>query len=80
MQQKGSVMDGGLICDEIEVRPGLQYLRNSGVIIGTINSPIIEKNISKVSIIHNLVMLDFKHFPQLCLTHCNRLTRRQSPG
>lgn len=48
MKKKGATLEGGLVCDEIEVRPGLSYLTREGVVIGTVDAPIIEKDVSKV--------------------------------
>lgn len=51
MRKKGSLMKGGIVCDEIEIRAGLVYLASSGKIIGTATEPILEKEVSKVRVV-----------------------------
>lgn len=48
MKRKTSKMEGGIVCDEIEIRPGFSYLEYAGMIIGTKERPILEKNVSEV--------------------------------
>lgn len=49
MKKKNSVMKGGIVCDEIEIRAGLVYLTHAGKIVGTVDGPILEKDVAKVS-------------------------------